>query len=252
MSSSTYSISEIAKMLHITRRTLRFYDQIGLLTPSSFSPGGHRYYTEEEIEKLYKIRLLKSLGLNLKQIRLMFEETDLKWEDLLDQQLDDIEAQLKKYRMMQEIILIVQRSIKLEGKMDWNNLFRYLKLLYEDNHDSKQHLLKTLFTDEELDFLERMLPRMKSDDPVAREMIDVFAQIRECYENEDCTSEKVQKLAARIEKASNKIFEGRDELQEKVWRIQKEAPELLMQYPVDPQLMQYIEDALIYYRQSQK
>lgn len=117
MTQKTYSTSEIAKKLSTTKRTLRFYDQIGLLTPSFVSAGGHRVYTDEDVEKLYKIRLLKSLGLSLKQVKLIFEESALGWEDLLQQQLTEIEKQLKKYKLMQEIVLVVQRSIKLEGKI---------------------------------------------------------------------------------------------------------------------------------------
>lgn len=238
-------------MLQTTKRTLRFYDQIGLLTPSRFSAGGHRLYTRDDIEKLYKIRLLKGLGLNLKQVKLIFEESRLEWEDLLRQQLAEIDKQLKKYKLMQEIVLIVQRAIKLEGKMDWENLFRYLHLLYEDKHVAQQHALHTLFTQDELHFLRTQLPQMKDDDPRTQELIEVFSEMKGDPER-DPASAKAQAWAARFVHASDRIFEGKEELREKAWRIQKEAPELAFQYPIDPQLIEFIEKAVMLYRQKKK
>ncbi|MED1860973.1 MerR family transcriptional regulator [Brevibacillus reuszeri] len=233
----------MARLLQITKRTLRFYDQIGLLTPSSWSEGGHRVYTEDEIEKLYKIRLLKALGLNLKQVKLIFEESTLEWEDLLQQQLEEIENKMKTYKLMQEIILVVQRSIKLEGKMDWDHLFRYLHLLYEAKPDARQVGLINLFTEEELDFLEKNLPRIQDNDSRTQEFIELFAEIK-ADENRDPASEKARAWAKRFLRASDRIFAGREELREKLWRIQKEAPELIMHYPVDSKLLDFIEEAI--------
>lgn len=236
-------------MLQITKRTLRFYDQIGLLTPSLFSSGGHRLYTSDDIEKLYKIRLLKGLGLNLKQVKLIFEESKLEWEDLLRQQLSEIDKQLKKYKLMQEIVLIVQRSIKLEGKMDWENLFRYLYLLYEDKTVAQQHTLHHLFTEDELQFLRTQLPQMKEDDPRTHELIEVFSAMK-ADDERDPTSAKAQEWAAKIVNASDHIFQGREELREKAWRVQKEAPELAFQYPIDPELIAFVEQAISLYREK--
>lgn len=247
----TYSTGEIARLLQMTKRTLRFYDQIGLLTPSAWSSGGHRVYTEEEIEKLYKIRLLKALGLNLKQVKLIFEESALAWEELLQQQLTEIESQMKKYKLMQEVILVVQRSIKLEGKMDWDNLFRYLHLLYEAKPDPRQAGLSHLFTEEELAFLDAHLPRIQDDDPRTQEFIDVFSEIKASAER-DPTSAQAQEWARRISEASDRVFAGRDTLQSKAWRIQKEAPELFMQYPLDHKLLTFIEQAIHVYRTASK
>lgn len=249
MTQETYSTSEIAKKLNTTKRTLRFYDQIGLLTPSFVSAGGHRVYTNEDIEKLYKIRLLKSLGLNLKQVKFIFEESALGWEDLLQQQLTEIEKQLKKYKLMQEIVLVVQRSIKLEGKMDWENLFRYLNLLYEEKPDTKEHMQNHLFTPDELAFLRTQLPLMQSDDPRINEFIEVFSEIKKDGER-DPLSEKAQSWARRITEASDQIFAGREELQKKAWRIQKEAPELALQYPIDPEIIAFVQAAVEHYRQA--
>ncbi|WP_353936526.1 hypothetical protein [uncultured Brevibacillus sp.] len=85
---------------------------------------------------------------------------------------------MKTFKLMQEIILVVQCSIKLEGKMDGDNLFRYLHLLYETKPDAREIGLIHLFTEEELDFLEKHLPRIQDDDPRTQEFIELFAEIK--------------------------------------------------------------------------
>ncbi len=65
----TYSIGEIAKKTGVSIRTLRYYDEIGLLQPTKDPSSGHRIYTEEDILQLHKIMSLKFIGLSLEEIR---------------------------------------------------------------------------------------------------------------------------------------------------------------------------------------
>lgn len=58
-------IGEIAERTGLSLRTLRHYDEIGLLTPSARTEGGFRLYTAEDLEKLLVIRRMKPLGFTL-------------------------------------------------------------------------------------------------------------------------------------------------------------------------------------------
>lgn len=60
-----WSIQQIAKLAGTTSRTLRHYDQIGLLPPSSIGPNGYRHYDESSLVRLQRILLLRELGLGL-------------------------------------------------------------------------------------------------------------------------------------------------------------------------------------------
>src|SRR5699024_6346356 len=55
------SIKEVTKQTGITVRTLRYYDQIGLLHPAGKTEGGHRLYGKKELAKLQEIQFLKTL-----------------------------------------------------------------------------------------------------------------------------------------------------------------------------------------------
>ena len=71
-------ISELAKLAGVTPRTIRYYENLGLLEASEREGTGFRYYTDDELTRLQKINLLKTLGLTLEEISqvvpLLFEE----------------------------------------------------------------------------------------------------------------------------------------------------------------------------------
>lgn len=63
-----YSIQELARLAGVTRRTLRHYDEVGLLPPSSVAANGYRYYDDQALLRLQRILMLRVLGLGLTQI----------------------------------------------------------------------------------------------------------------------------------------------------------------------------------------
>jgi len=63
-----WSIQEIARLAGTTSRTLRHYDDIGLLAPSRIARNGYRHYDEAALVRLQRILLLRELGLGLPQI----------------------------------------------------------------------------------------------------------------------------------------------------------------------------------------
>ena len=71
-------IGELAEKAGVTPRTIRYYENLGLLSPSEREGKGFRYYTETELARLRKIDTLQSLGLTLEEISsiidLFFEE----------------------------------------------------------------------------------------------------------------------------------------------------------------------------------
>ena len=62
-------IGQLAKMARISVRTLQYYDNEGLLSPSAESEGGFRLYSDKDVAKLTQILLMKQLGFTLKEIK---------------------------------------------------------------------------------------------------------------------------------------------------------------------------------------
>ncbi|WP_405783806.1 MerR family transcriptional regulator [Streptomyces sp. NBC_00859] len=63
-----WSIAEVARMSGVTSRTLRHYDQIGLLPPAGIGSNGHRFYEEGDLLRLQQILLMRELDLGLREI----------------------------------------------------------------------------------------------------------------------------------------------------------------------------------------
>lgn len=68
MTGRDWSIQEIARLAGTTSRTLRHYDDVGLLRPSRIAHNGYRHYDESALVRLQRILLLRELGLGLPQI----------------------------------------------------------------------------------------------------------------------------------------------------------------------------------------
>jgi DNA-binding transcriptional MerR regulator len=61
-------IGEFARLADSNLRTIRYYEELGLLTPASRSAGGFRYYRHNQLDRMVAIKRLQDLGLSLKQI----------------------------------------------------------------------------------------------------------------------------------------------------------------------------------------
>ncbi|MCC2274356.1 MerR family transcriptional regulator [Streptomyces sp. ET3-23] len=72
-----WPIAEVARMSGVTARTLRHYDEIGLLPPAWIGTNGHRYYEERQLLRLQQILVLRELGVGLPEIgRILAEQLD--------------------------------------------------------------------------------------------------------------------------------------------------------------------------------
>ncbi|MEV7403526.1 MerR family transcriptional regulator [Streptomyces sp. NPDC091267] len=76
MSGEHMQIGEVAARTELSLRTIRHYDDAGLVTPSARSQGGFRLYTEADVTRLMVIRRMKPLGFTLEEMRELLTATD--------------------------------------------------------------------------------------------------------------------------------------------------------------------------------
>ena len=104
------SISEMAKLSGVSVRTLHYYDEIGLLTPSEvISETGYRYYDEESMEKLQQILFYRELDFPLKEIVQIMEASDYNKEEALIKQRELLK--LKRERL-DKLIKLLNANLK--------------------------------------------------------------------------------------------------------------------------------------------
>ncbi len=112
-----WSIQDIARLSGTTSRTLRHYDDMGLLKPSRLGTNGYRYYNEDALTRLQRILLLRELGLGLPAIAdVLAGQTDhadallthLHWlqkeKDRLDRQIGAVETTLSKLERKEQLM----------------------------------------------------------------------------------------------------------------------------------------------------
>ncbi|GGU18033.1 MerR family transcriptional regulator [Streptomyces violascens] len=69
-------IGEVAARTELSLRTIRHYEETGLVVPSARSQGGFRLYTQSDVARLMVIRRMKLLGFTLEQMRDLLGATD--------------------------------------------------------------------------------------------------------------------------------------------------------------------------------
>ena len=111
---STFSTGELAKAAEVSVRTVQYYDQRGILTPSKVTEGGRRIYHESDLERLKVICFLRDLDFSINQIKNLLQEENREQvlELLLTDQIEsleksskEIEVKLKRARHLQKILL---------------------------------------------------------------------------------------------------------------------------------------------------
>ncbi|MCY6371323.1 MerR family transcriptional regulator [Clostridium ganghwense] len=107
-----YLISEIAKMFNVTKRTLQYYDEIGLLKPAFIKENGYRVYGDDELAKLIEILILKNVGLNSRNIKSIFEnKTPENIEKILNNADKKLEQEMKKIMFLKENIRLIKGTL---------------------------------------------------------------------------------------------------------------------------------------------
>ena len=62
-------IGEVADRTGLSLRTIRYYEEVGLVVPSARSQGGFRLYTEPDVDRLQVVKRMKPLGFQLEEMR---------------------------------------------------------------------------------------------------------------------------------------------------------------------------------------
>src|SRR5690606_29060250 len=95
------TVKQLSKLAGITRRTLHYYDEIGLLKPSRIGDNGYRYYGEEALLRLQQILLYRELDLPLADIQEIMGRRDFDIVKALETHRDELAqriAQLERLR----------------------------------------------------------------------------------------------------------------------------------------------------------
>jgi len=120
-------IHELAKISGVSTRTLRYYDEIGLLKPSSRSDGSYRVYSEKEINHLEQILIYKELGFSLDKIKEMIYRPNFNIQSAYLEQLSHIEKELEHYQQLKSHIIKSLETYERNETMSKQEQFKVFK-----------------------------------------------------------------------------------------------------------------------------
>ncbi|GAF64805.1 putative transcriptional regulator [Bacillus sp. TS-2] len=104
-----YSINQVAKISGISKRTLRYYDEIGLLKPARVNSSGYRIYREGELAKLQQILFYRELEMKLEDIKEIISSPKFDIEAALHMHYKQLQS---KRKQLDDLIDTVERTLK--------------------------------------------------------------------------------------------------------------------------------------------
>ncbi len=243
-----FHINEFKKLSGVSVRTLRYYDKIGLLKPVSKTEGGHRVYSNTELKKLQQIQFLKTIGFTLNEILTMLESEEWDWSNSLLKQLTYVAGEKNRLSKIESSVRELINGIAIEGEE-----FRIKKIMDLYNRDSKEiiHFNLNELDIKNTEVLEK-LPNMASSDPDSLEWIALVGQLKK-YMHLGYSHSRIQNIIERMDVKKGEDFKDEDAFLDKLWDIRMSAEESknYSLYPIDQDVLTFMEEAYLYYLDHQ-
>lgn len=156
-----YSIRELSALAGVSARTLRYYDEIGLLKPLYVNDAGYRYYGEKEVELLQEILFYRERDFDLKSIRKILYQDNFQVLEALEEHL----LALKEKRdHMDSLIRTVKQTIaSMKGEYEMSDLEKFKAFKeksIKENEEKYGSELRTKYGDAVIDDSNRKLMDM--------------------------------------------------------------------------------------------
>ena len=183
---SGYTIGELAGLSGVSVRTLRFYEEEGLLTPAREAANGYRRYTSKDVDRLQEIMLLRHLGVAVRDIGPLLSTSAYERRHALSRHLVKLRAERDR---LVELIKTVERTLAhLEGETDMTDTEKFEGFkheLVEDNERRYGAEARERYGDRAVDESNRKMLNMSEKDHAAWQELEV--KIREMLEEVVCT-----------------------------------------------------------------
>ncbi len=128
---------EIAKKTGVSQKTIRLYDEKGLLKPTDYTEGNYRLYDKEALSVLEKIIALKQIGFSLEEIHQnLSEDSEVDITETLNRQLDILIG--KKYEI-EKAIASIRSVLVRESEPDWDSVADIVKMMQIDQGADENH-----------------------------------------------------------------------------------------------------------------
>ncbi len=191
-----YTINKLAKLAGISTRTLRYYDELGLLTPVRLSSNGYRIYGQKEVNRLQQILFYRELGMPLDEIKNIMLSKDFNSMAALQ---DHLTSLIAKRKQLDLLIANVEKSIMAEkGEIimsDKEKFDGFIEKLVDDNEQKYGDEIRKKYGDDVVDRSNAKVKGMTSEQyaQVEELSLELNNTLKAAFEQGDPDGELAQK-----------------------------------------------------------
>jgi DNA-binding transcriptional MerR regulator len=190
-----YTIKKLANLAGVSTRTLRFYDEIGLLKPKRINSSGYRIYGQQEIDLLQQILLYREMDVPLENIQLMMYSPTF---DKVKALQEHYEKLIVKRQQLELLIQNVKKTIAAqEGRLtmtDKEKFEGFKHKLIADNEATYGEEVRAKYGDDVVDQSNQKLKNMTEAEYKKLTQLEaqVIQSLVEAFASGDAASDKAQ------------------------------------------------------------
>lgn len=235
-------VGELAKRTGLSVRTLHYYDEIDLLSPSQRTGSGHRLYTAGDVARLQQIKSLRYLGFSLEEIRDYLDRPDFSPRQVIESHLSQLREQIELQRKLCKRLEEISVRLSSTEEVSAEEFVRAMEAI------SMSERLEKYYTPEQLEELEER-KRMLGEERIRQvevEWRELMEQVRaEMEAGTDPSDERVQRLAKRWMQLVEEMTGGNPEIERSVRNMWHQEETLMgMDTRQMQEMMEYISRAM--------
>lgn len=193
-----YTVQKLAKLAGVTGRTLRYYDEIGILKPARISASGYRIYGQAEVDMLQQILFYRELELDLESIQKIINAPSFNEVEALKEHRDKL---LTKQKRLEGLIESVDRTLAAkEGSItmsDKEKFEAFKQNMIDKNEEKYGEEIRGKYGNETIDKSNAKVKGMSKGQYEQGEKLgeEVLNALNEAFKTGDPAGELAQKAA---------------------------------------------------------
>lgn len=130
-------INEVEHLVGISKKSIRYYEQNGLLSPTRNRDNDYRKFTSEDIQKLKMIKFLRELNVPVREIKLL-ANNKLTLKDCMIDRLEKIKREEEKYLKVKNICSEILNSNEIYDSIDISSYLQEINILHKEGFTMKE------------------------------------------------------------------------------------------------------------------
>lgn len=193
-----YTVQRLSKLAGVSTRTLRYYDEIGILKPARINSSGYRIYGQMEVDRLQQILFYKELGVSLECISEIINSPSFDGTSALRVHREKL---LAKREQINALIANVERTIAMaEGRIEMSDRDKFegfKQKMIDENENKYGKEIREKYGDEQVERSNRKIKNMseKQYEEVEKLGSDIIEALKEAFKTGDPAGELAQKAA---------------------------------------------------------